>query len=108
MKFTIKEIFEGTYPEEAAQWCMDNQAKMAELAPVNGVRRYQIVSDTPYEPTTQERVVALEMKYSMYRWRRQHIIDHPDQYDAWTVEHAREIEALAASLRQKEQSGAPL
>ena len=32
--FEIGQIFEGTYPPEAAQWCNANCARMDELTPV--------------------------------------------------------------------------
>ena len=41
----IGDIFEDSYPVEAADWCMENNAKISEIEPINGVRRFQIVAD---------------------------------------------------------------
>lgn len=50
--FEIGQIFEDTYPPEAAAWCNSNNAYITELEPVDGVRRFQIVA-VP-EPTEEE------------------------------------------------------
>lgn len=51
-EYYINQIFEDTYPPEAAAWCNKNRAYIAELDPVDGVRRFQIVA-VP-EPTEEE------------------------------------------------------
>lgn len=50
--FEIGQIFEDTYPPEAAAWCNSNCAYIAEIDPVDGVRRFQIVGIP--EPTEEE------------------------------------------------------
>lgn len=50
--FEIGQIFKNTYPPEAAAWCNSNNAYIAELDTVDGVRRFQIVG-VP-EPTEEE------------------------------------------------------
>jgi biopolymer transport protein ExbD len=51
-EYYINQIFNDTYPPEAALWCNENRAYIEELAPVDGVRRFQIVA-VP-EPTEEE------------------------------------------------------
>lgn len=53
-KFKINQIFSDTYPPEAAAWCNENKAYIAEIASENGVRRFQIVA-VP-EPTFEEQL----------------------------------------------------
>lgn len=55
----INDIFEcsdGVFPQEALDLCEDGKAYIAELDPVDGVRRFQIVA-VP-EPTFEEQVEA--------------------------------------------------
>lgn len=53
-EYIIGQIFRDTYPPEAALWCNSNRAYIAEIEPVEGVRRFQIVG-VP-EPTPEELV----------------------------------------------------
>jgi hypothetical protein len=55
-EYTIGQIFNDTYPPEAAVWCNSNNAYITEIEPQNGVRRFQIVGIP--EPTLEERVEA--------------------------------------------------
>lgn len=50
--YAIGQIFEETYPPEAALWCMANRAYIKEVEPVNGTCRFQIVAIP--EPTAEE------------------------------------------------------
>ena len=50
--YTIGQIFEETYPPEAALWCMAHRAYIKEVESVNDVSRFQIVA-VP-EPTPEE------------------------------------------------------
>ena len=51
--FFIGQIFEGEYPPEAAAWCnITQKSYIAEIDPVDGVRRFQIVGIP--EPTEEE------------------------------------------------------
>lgn len=55
MEFKNGYIFEsadGLYPDGCVEWCEKNRATLEELAPVNGVRRFQIVGIP--EPTEEE------------------------------------------------------
>lgn len=61
MKFYIGQIFSGVYPPNAAMWCNENRAYITEIAPVDGVRRFQIVA-VP-EPTEAEKIAALKTDY---------------------------------------------
>ena len=58
MTFELNQIFETTYPHEAAQWCNENNAFIDEIEKQNGVRRFQIVAIP--EPTTEE-IAAQEL-----------------------------------------------
>lgn len=42
--FNIGQIFEENYPPEAAAWCNTNNAYIAEIDPVDDMRRFQIVA----------------------------------------------------------------
>lgn len=61
-EYTIGQIFEATYPPEAAQWCNNNRAYIEEIDPVDGVRRFQIVA-VP-EPTPEEIEAQLQKHYT--------------------------------------------
>ncbi|MBR5184887.1 MAG: DUF4376 domain-containing protein [Akkermansia sp.] len=55
MEFKNGYIFEsadGLYPDGCVEWCEKHRATLEELAPVNGVRRFQIVAIP--EPTAEE------------------------------------------------------
>lgn len=60
--FRIGQIFEGTYPPALATWCDNNCAYIAEIEPVDGVRRFQVVA-VP-EPTPEELAAALQTRYT--------------------------------------------
>lgn len=50
--FELNQIFENTYPPEAAQWCNSNNAFIEEIEALNGVRRFQVKAIP--EPTPEE------------------------------------------------------
>lgn len=52
MNFEAGQIFEITYPPEAAQWCNANNAYIEEIEKQDGKRRFQIVAIP--EPTAEE------------------------------------------------------
>lgn len=60
--FEIDQIFEDTYPPEAAEWCNENRAYIEEVEPVDGVRRFQIVAIP--EPTPEEIEAQLQKHYT--------------------------------------------
>lgn len=94
--FKIGQVFDGVYPPQAAVWC---NANGAHIEMQGGV--YVIVANAPApEPPLEEQVARLEMQYDMNRWQREGILAAPDKYAALTVQRAREIEALAAPLRE--------
>lgn len=51
------------------------------------------------EPTTQEKVNALEQKYNMCRWQREIILSENSGASDYTKQKAQEIEELAKELR---------
>lgn len=70
MNFFINQIFEDTYPPEAALWCNENNAYIEEIDPVDGVRCFQIVGIP--EPTQEEKEAQLQKYYTDLI---QHILD---------------------------------
>ena len=53
MKYYIGQIFIGTYPEKAAEWCNDNNAYIDEIEPLDNKRRFEIFAIEA--PTPAER-----------------------------------------------------
>lgn len=54
-EFIIGQIFENDYPEEAADWCGENNATIEEITESGAeVRRFQIVEIPAYVPTKAE------------------------------------------------------
>lgn len=50
MEYYIGQIFNETYPPDAASWCNENNAYIEEIEPLKGVRRFEIKeqeSETP-------------------------------------------------------------
>lgn len=72
MEYEIGQIFDGTYPPEAAQWCNDGQLYHIEeiesqgttTDPITGetvpLRRFQIVENPPAPEPTPEEIAAQE------------------------------------------------
>ena len=61
-EFKIGQIFNDTYPPEAATWCNNNRAYITEIAPVDGMRRFQLVAVPG--PTPKEQEAALQAQYT--------------------------------------------
>lgn len=65
-EFQINQIFEDTYPPEAADWCNTRQdCYITELDLVNGKRRFQIIP-VP-EPTAEEKAARALAKAKQER-----------------------------------------
>ena len=94
-KFKIEQTFKGTYPPEAAVWCNANNAHIEVL---DGV--YTIVENasTP-EPTTEERVQALENETGLTRAIREVVLSGDVTVSKYVIDKATEIEDLAKELR---------
>lgn len=62
MDFYIGQVFEVMYPQEVAQWCMENNAYVAEIDSINDNRMFEIKAIP--EPTEYEkaRVRIAELK----------------------------------------------
>lgn len=81
---------------QGAVWCNQNNAHIKQM---NG--QYVIVANpAPKEPTLKEQVASLEQAYGMSRWQREGILAEGSLYSAYTKAKAREIEDLAAALRE--------
>jgi hypothetical protein len=53
-EYYIGQIFISTYPEDAAEWCNNNNAYIDEIEPENNKRRFQIKEQEPYIPTPED------------------------------------------------------
>jgi hypothetical protein len=53
-EYYIGQIFISTYPEDAAEWCNNNNAYIDEIEPENNIRRFQIKEQKPYVPTPED------------------------------------------------------
>ena len=62
MTYEIGQIFETTYPPEAAAWCNEKGAFIAEIESVDGVRRFQILA-VP-EPTPEEIAEQIQQNFT--------------------------------------------
>ena len=97
-EFKIGQTFEREYPVEAAIWCNANGAHI-EL--VGG--KYTIVENEPApEPTTAEKVQALERETGLTRAVRELVLAENSGASEYVKSKAREIEALAEPLRTQE------
>lgn len=66
MTFQINQIFEKTYPLEAAVWCNENNAFIEELDSVGDIRQFQIKEIVVHEPTAEEIQDLLTAKVQAY------------------------------------------
>lgn len=95
MNYKIGQTFKGTYPPEAAVWCNANNAHI-EVS--NGV--YTIVENAPApEPTTKEKVQALENETGLTRAIREVVLSGDVTVSKYVIDKATEIEDLAKELR---------
>ena len=96
MNYKIGQTFKGTYPPEEAVWCNANNAHIEVL---DGV--YTIVENaTSPEPTTEEKVRALENETGLNRAVRELVLTDNSGASEYVKGKAQEIEALAAELRK--------
>ena len=97
-EFKIGQTFKKEYPVEAAIWCNENNAHIEDL---NG--EYTIVENAPVaEPTTEEKVQALENETGLTRAIREIILSGDVTVSKYVIDKATEIEALATTLRREE------
>lgn len=68
-EYYIGQKFSGEYPAEAAEWCMENDATISEIEPVEGIRQFEIVAVEPYVPTYDD------IKQARIEYRKTHIDD---------------------------------
>ena len=95
MNFKIGQTFKGTYPPESAVWCNANNAHIEVL---DGV--YIIVENAPVpEPTTEEKVQALENSTGLTRAIREVVLSGDVTVSKYVIDKATEIEDLAKELR---------
>lgn len=95
MNYKIGQTFKGIYPPEAAVWCNANGAHIEVL---DGV--YTIVENAPApEPTTEEKVRALENETGLTRVMREMVLAENSGASDYVKAKAQEIEELAKQLR---------
>ena len=100
MNFKIGQTFKGTQPPEAAVWCNANNAHIEVL---DGV--YTIVENAPApEPTTEEKVRALEKETGLTRVMREMVLAEKSGASEYVKAKANEIEDLAKQLRTTEET----
>lgn len=94
-KYYIGQTFDGVYPPAAAVWCNLNNAHI-ELVGDN----FTIVDNAPApEPTTAERVQALERETGLTRSVRELVLADGSGASDYVKAKANEIEDLAKQLR---------
>ena len=100
MKFKIGQTFKETYPPEAAVWCNANNAHIEVF---DGV--YTVVKNAPApEPTTEEKVRALENETGLNRAVRELVLAENSGASDYVKAKANEIEDLAKQLRTTEET----
>lgn len=65
-EYYIGQIFNDPYPEDAADWCNNNDAYIDEIEPKNGIRRFQIKEQ--YQPTDKDRQNNFESTFIQTSW----------------------------------------
>lgn len=99
-QYYIGQTFDGVYPPAAAVWCNLNNAHI-ELVGDN----FTIVENAPVpEPTTAERVQALELSTGLTRAVRELVLADNSGASDYVKAKAAEIEALAEGLRSNVES----
>ncbi len=96
--FEIGQILTKENYTQAAIWCNKNGAHIKK----QGAQYVIVANPAPAEPTLEEQVAKLEQDYGMSRWQREGILAEGSLYSDYTKAKAREIEDLAAELREGE------
>lgn len=100
LTFEEGQLFEGTYPPQAAVWCNENGYHIEEVAATGGVRVFKIVKNEVFVPTKEEVLAQKEAEYGMSRWQREGILAENSDYSDYTKAKAQELEDLAAEIRK--------
>ena len=67
MTYEVGQIFIDEYPVDVAEFCNNNRLMIEEIEPEDGHRRFQIQEiPAPPEPTTEEKLKALERGVENY------------------------------------------
>lgn len=106
--FYIGQIFEGTYPPEAADFCnnsqgTDNPCYVKEIEPLNGKRMFKIV---PNDPPSEEEIKQEEIqKYQNYLnetdWYVYRAMDTGEQMPAEVKQKRQEAREKISRLREE-------
>ena len=93
-------LYKGQYTNkeyaDTAIWCNANNAHIEDKN-----EYYEVVKNTSYTPTVEEKLIELEARYQMPRVLREIILTNPNMYSAFIVGRARELEELAEIIRRK-------
>ena len=68
MNFTINQIFEKSYPSEAADYCNKNGLRIVELERQNNTRRFQIL----------ENAISIDERSAFVREKRNQLLQKTD------------------------------
>lgn len=99
-EYYIGQTFHGVYPPAAAVWCNLNNAHI-ELVGDN----FTIVENAPApEPTTEEKVQALEIETVLTRAVRELVLADGSGASEYVKAKAAEIEDLAKQLRTTDET----
>lgn len=93
-EYYIGQKFSEEYPAEAAEWCMNNNATISEIEPIEGVRRFEIVAINPYQPTDED---IRKMRENAYEAKVDPITAHIQRLRD-TVPMTEEVETEIAEL----------
>ena len=59
--FEEGQVFDGSYPPEAAYWCNDSgEFHIEEIEPIGDIRRFKIVANQEWIPTAEEQIGILQ------------------------------------------------
>lgn len=77
-------------------WCSSNNAHMEDKG-----EYYEVVENAPEpEPTVEQQLIALELKYDMNRWQREIILSEGSGASDYVKGIAEQIEELAKQVRK--------
>lgn len=89
MNFTINQIFEKSYPSEAAEYCNENGLRIVELERQNNTRRFQIL----------ENAISIDERSAFVREKRNQLLQKTDFTQTLDAPFSAEDKALYAAYR---------
>lgn len=89
MNFTINQIFEKSYPSEAADYCNKNGLRIVELERQNNTRRFQIL----------ENAISIDERSAFVREKRNQLLQKTDFTQTLDAPFSAEEKAQYADYR---------